>query len=158
MEVRMRWLSLLLVLAACHERTDAPAVSKPQTPAAPARTIGAQLAAEARARPAGARRAEEVFAALGGAGLKLETPRQYVARTVAASYCLGSRTEAGLAVAVCEYPDAEAARQGRTRMETRFPMKDREILVVGQDTFTLTNLGRSGDDARRVASLVAARP
>ena len=139
----MRRIVLMVVLAGCQGE-PAKKSEKPQP-----RTIAGQLAEEAASRPAGARRVEDVLAAIGRAGVALEAQRQYVARTVAASYCAGSQTAAGLAVSVCEYADEAAARNGKAIMERRFPMPHREIVVRGRNTVTVVAVpGTEADHAR----------
>ena len=148
----MRYVVLMVLVVAC-QAAEKPAAPPPPPPAA---TIADLLAMEASSRPEGARRAEDVFAALRQAGLAPEDGRQYVARTVAARYCAGTRTAAGVAVAVCEYADDAAAREGRATMERRFPMAHRRILVHGRNTVTLTSApGAEGEVGRVVATLEA---
>lgn len=101
----------------------------------------ARLAAEAKNRPGVPLPAESVLAAFTKAGIQTSPPRQFIARLVDASYCVGTRTTAGLPVTICEYRDAPSAAKGRERSLAKFPNLPRDILVNGQTTLTLTKGG-----------------
>jgi hypothetical protein len=128
----------------------APAVATP----APGTSIAEQLQREAAGRPAIPLRAEQVLAALQGAGIHLDTPRQVIGLTVRASYCLAASGSAGLGVAVCEYPDDAAAAAGQQYSIDRFGamQPNRRIERKGALTLTLTvPPSADGDAAARAA-------
>jgi hypothetical protein len=134
----------------CSKKKAAPVASEkaPAAPSAvpPARTIPGGLASlpkrlqeEARSRPDGTPKAEEVFTNFAAAGLALGTPRQYLGATLGASYCAGGRTESGLQVAVCEFPSADAARKGKELSLSQFEqVKNREIILNRGTMLTIT--------------------
>lgn len=117
-----------------------------------------RLREESGARPDVTPSAESVLAALASAGIEVKDVKQYLAATVHASYCLGGRTAAGLAVAVCEYPDAEAAARGRSYSLERFRAvaPGRDVLLNGENTLTLTIPPGGGVEARQEAGAVRA--
>jgi hypothetical protein len=133
---RLAFVLLLLIHTACGKKPDesAPPVTTPATAQAPApqpsgaRTLALQpsqdirglvgsLQSEAAKRPAVVLTVEKAFDALAGAGVAPERRKQYLAATANASYCAGGVTREGIAVAVCEYPDAAAAEDGKKSVE-----------------------------------------
>lgn len=117
----------------------APAVAETGPAAESMRTLAGRLQYEAEHRPTGTTRADDVFVALAAAGLTVEDTKQYLGLTAAAAYCAGGRTTDGLAIAICEYPDAAAAAAGRDRVVARFPVgAGRRITVRGATTLTTT--------------------
>jgi hypothetical protein len=151
----MRKLFLVFVLlSACHHEKPAPQ-APPVDPEAMRLPLGARLVREAGARPTGTLRAEEVLAALGRGGLALEGQQQVLASTVGAAYCTSAGTARGLAVAVCEYPAEEAARQGMEYSHRAFDrlIPGRRLLVKRK---TMLTLAGADDEARRAAEIFAA--
>lgn len=99
----------------------------------------------------GTPRAEAVLSAIELAGVKVEAPRQYLAASVDATYCVGGRSSRGLAIAVCEYPDAAAARSGRAVSLEKFgPADGREVHARGPLTLSVTGVDRAGEKSRAV--------
>ncbi len=93
---------------------------------------------ESASRPTGTPKAEQVFAALEKAGVKVDGIRQQLGATHGANYCSGGATAAGLGVNVCEYADAEAATAGRERsLKLLAGIKNREIFVNKKTTLTM---------------------
>ena len=137
-------------LVACkrsHRDAPAPAptvaaaapVADPAAAAPEMRSLAGRLAYEAAHRPTGTATVEQVLAAAATAGLSVAEPRQYLAMTAGAAYCAGGRTTDGVAVAVCEYPDAAAATRGRAHVERSFAaVAGRDIVVHGATTVTTT--------------------
>jgi hypothetical protein len=76
-----------------------------------------RLTAEQKTRPQGPLRAENVYDALEKAGVPITTRRQHLASPFLAQYCLGAETGERFAFSVCEYPDAKAAKAGRSEAE-----------------------------------------
>jgi len=106
------------VLTACTPRPQ-PAPPSPPTAAKPANSgrpaeapsLGGLLAGEREGRLPAAPTVEQVAMALQRAGVSLAPMKQVLARTVGARYCAASTTNAGLAIAVCEFAgDADAER------------------------------------------------
>lgn len=124
-------------VVATSEASDdtAPAAARAPEPT----SLRARLAAEAATRPTGTPTVEEVLAALESAGVSVPERRQFLAATVAARYCAGGRTAKGLAVSVCEYESAEAAKRGRKLSRERFgaAAPARDILINRATTLTL---------------------
>lgn len=144
-------LAVTAALAACkRDHRDAPAPTPaPVAAAAPAaapkaadptmRSLAGRLAYEAAHRPSGTATVEQILAAATAAGLSLDEPRQYLALTAGAAYCAGGRTTDGVALAICEYPDADAATRGRAHVEQAFAaVPGRAIVVRGATTITTT--------------------
>jgi hypothetical protein len=123
--------------------TEAPAPqgSASAMPAYPGRAVslGDKMAQEATARPAGALRAEDVFAAFQKEGMKLkEPPKQHMGSPVGAMYCAGALSEANLAMSVCEYRDEAAAKKGKDESANAFKaIPNRDIYVNKQTTLTI---------------------
>ncbi len=111
------------------------------TPAYPGRgaSLGDKFTQEAANRPAGAMRAEEVFAAFQKGGMKLkEAPKQHMGSPVGAMYCAGATSEANLAMSVCEYRDEAAAKKGREESATAFKaIPNRDVYINKQTTLTI---------------------
>jgi hypothetical protein len=80
----------------------------------------ARLAYEAHHRTAVRLSAERVLDALDRAQLRIIERKQFLGALVHASYCLGGRTGAGLAIAACEYEDPAAAEAGKELMDRHF--------------------------------------
>ena len=151
----MRKLFLVIaLLSACHREKPAPQ-APPVDPEAMRLPLADRLAREAGARPTGTPRAEEVLAALARGGLAVEGEQQVLASTVGAAYCTSAGTPKGAAIAVCEYPAEEAARQGMEYSHRVFDrlIPGRRLLVNRKTLLTVTG---AGDEARRAAEIFAA--
>lgn len=165
----MRIESLLLIVivalsGACTDQGEPSAQDSPRTAAVPAprapapRTnvsLAESLRAEADNRPSQTPTPEQVFAALRAMNIDLRGPRQYLASTVGASFCMGGRVSDTLATAVCEYPDADAAERGRAMSLERFAAAapHRQIVVNRKTTLTLSSATtplQKDDTARRI--------
>jgi hypothetical protein len=74
---------------------------------------------------------------------------------VGAAYCTSAGTANGLAVAVCEYPEEEAARKGMEYSHRVFDrlIPGRRLLVNRKTMLTVTG---ADDEARRAAAIFAA--
>ena len=68
-----------------------------------------QLQVEAAARPKDAIKVEAVLEALGKADVAVGNTKQFIARTVLATYCFGGSTAKGNSVTLCEYASVDAA-------------------------------------------------
>jgi hypothetical protein len=147
-------LFALLLFSACHRPAPAP-VAPPVDPEALRLPLAGRLAREAGARPSGTPRAEEVMAALARGGLTLDSARQVLASTVGAAYCTSAATAKGVAIAVCEYPAEESARQGLEYSHRAFDrlIPGRRLLLNRKTMLTVTG---ADDEARRAAEIFAA--
>src|SRR5688500_14355425 len=122
--------------AAAPAARAAPAPAPPGSP----RTLLGRREDEAAARPTATRHVEDVVAALTAAGVAVTGTRQVLARVVRATYCVGADGDAGLAIAICEYADADAAAAGQAYSERTFGavQPNRRLLRNRHATLTLT--------------------
>jgi hypothetical protein len=152
-----RLVLLLPLFVACSSAPPAPAPPAADAPR-PMRSIAGQLAHEREHRPAAKLRSEAVLAALAEAGVPVAEPRQYLGLTAAAAYCEGGHTPAGVAVAVCEYPDEAAAARGKAHVEQRYAAlaTQRTILVRGTTSLTVTAAAGAlnTEDGRKAAASI----
>lgn len=140
-------ISLTLALAACARPAPPSPTVDPEVARLP---LAVRLDREARARPTGTPRAEEVLAALTRGGLTLVRSRQVLASTIGASYCTSSVTQKGVGLAVCEYTAEDVARRGLDYSRATFDrlIPGRRLLVNRKTLLTVT---RPGGDASTVA-------
>ncbi len=145
--------TLVVALLGCNrEPSPVPAASSPP----PARTdvrsvepskelapLVARLRYEADHRPSSAVTAERVLDALEHAQLPVSSRRQYLGGTLRASYCAGGVTRDGLAIAVCEYPDATTATAGKQLMDSRFAAMKQVALRKAHRNTVLTIAGNT---------------
>jgi hypothetical protein len=145
---------VIALLSACHRQPPLPQ-APPVDPEAVRLPLGDRLAREAGARPTGTPRAEEVLAALARAGLTVEGQQQVLASTVGAAYCTSAGTARGAAIAVCEYPGEQAAKEGMEYSHRVFDrlIPGRRLLVNRKTMLTVTG---ADDEARRAAEIFAA--
>ena len=123
--------------AAVVASASAPAQA-PSGPMLPNVGVANRMANEANNRPTGTPRAEDVYAALAKAGMKLVEKNQHMAAPFGAQYCLGAEVEGQLALSVCEYGSEQAAKDGREMSLKAFKfVANREIFVNKQTTFTV---------------------
>jgi hypothetical protein len=151
----MRKLLLaLLVFSACHK--EAPAARPPVDPANAQLPLVARLEREARTRPTGTPRAEEVLAAFARNGIPVEGAMQVLASTVGAAYCTSAGTPQGLAIAVCEFPAEALARQGLEYSHRTFDalIPGRRLLLNRKTLLTVT--GAPDAEAKKAAEIFAA--
>jgi hypothetical protein len=168
---------LLATVAACKSEAKkdpapSPATAAPSTNEAPtaqgsasampsypgrAVSIGDKMAQEATARPAGALRAEEVLAAFQKDGMKLkEPPKQHLGSPVGAMYCVGARSEANVAMSVCEYRDEAAAKKGRDESLAAFKaIENRDVHVNKQTTLTVLQNPKGPESEAESTRIVA---
>jgi len=158
----MRRLAFFLVVAACGKKTEEPAPPSVETRPSGPRTVAQQpsqdirglvgsLQGEAAKRPVIDVTAEKVFDALAGAGVALQTKKQYLATTARARYCAGGKTRDGIAVAVCEYADATAAEEGKRTVEAAWGNATPNARRVIHRSTLLTITPPNANDANQVA-------
>lgn len=125
----MRTFLLSLVAFAGCGRDAVPVPVASESPPSPARTLDpsrelsplvARLAYESEHRVPSTLPADRVLDALAQADVAVVSRKQYLGLTVRATYCMGGATRDGVAIAVCEYTDAAAARAGKTFMDQQF--------------------------------------
>ena len=134
-------LYILVALAACKSDSRPAAAPPPLPPAKPApvaetvpstggvpgsqnlaplANLATRMHDESSQRPHVKITAEAVFDALTKDGITLASTKQVLAATAAASYCALGVTDDSIAIAVCEYASADAARAGKRLLETRY--------------------------------------
>ena len=117
-----------------------PVVAAPApTPPGPALSLGERLAAEAKARPSGTVRIEDLALALRGHGVAIARTRQVLGSTLGARYCSVALTEKGLGLAACEFESPESAEMGRAQSIARFDkaIPGRRLVVNGKTLLTV---------------------
>ena len=160
-------LSLLLVAACSAACGRSPAVapepSPPSPPAHPSLThlpLPERLATEARTRPAAPVRAEDLRRAVEAAGIPLPHWRQVLAGTIGARYCMVGQTTAGLALALCEFSDADSAARGLDYSRATFDrlIPGRQLRRKGSVVLTVTTAPEPAiaAEASRVTEIFAA--
>jgi hypothetical protein len=113
-----------------------------------ARTVTPALEAEAKNRPAGALRAEDVLSAIEKQGIKLLGRNQSLGSIIGASYCLSADTEKLTGVLVCEYIDGAAASKGQTLAKQIFGLAlPIQVFVKGKTILSVTHAAESADAA-----------
>jgi hypothetical protein len=149
-----KYLLLLALVAACRREAPAP-TPPPVDPEMFRLPLAARLDREARARPTGTPRVEEVLAALERGGLTLQGAQQVLASTVGASYCQSAATPGGVAVAVCEYSAEDVARRGLEYSHRTFDrlIPGRRLLLNRKTLLTVT--GAAETEARTAAAIFA---
>lgn len=139
-------VALVASAAACTKakpekaNAEPPAAAKPpgavHAPTRAILTIQDKLDSEKESRPSGTPHAEDVYAALEKAGLRVSDKQQHVASLYGAKYCLGAKA-GEVAYSVCEYDSAEAAKAGRELTMKALPAPNRDIVVHEKTTLTV---------------------
>ena len=154
--------SLLLSLAGCRHDAGAPAANaetaepavREVSPSHDLTALRARLADEAHRRAAVRLPVEQVLDALERAQLRIVERKQFLGATVHADYCLGGRTDDGLAVAACEYADPAAAEAGKQFMDLEFAAMSRWARRSAHETIVLTIADPSGTPHDQIAAHV----
>lgn len=101
-------------------------------------SIPERFATEAKNRPTGTVRAEDVIAAFKDAGANIREQRQHLGAPFLAAYCVGGQTGTDVHFSICEYTDAARAKEGKAQSEQAFgAVPNRTIYVNGATTLTL---------------------
>jgi hypothetical protein len=142
------------------------APNPPESSAAPAASFvpGTGLANlllnESHTRPANTPKAEDVYAALGKAGMKIVDQKQHAATPFGAKFCLGAEVENQLSLSVCEFDSAAAAEGGRAMSLKAFKtVLNRELLINKATMLTVREYSKTPEiDAvsKRVQQLFTA--
>jgi hypothetical protein len=156
----MHTICFVLALAACKRTEPAapppPVTTTPTTTSAPGSQNLAPLAGiavrmhdEATQRPHVKVTAEALFDALASRGVEFASKKQVLAATAQASYCALGVTAESIAIAVCEYATADAARAGKQLLDTRYAklVPDAVRSLNGNTLVTVAN--GTGHPARR---------
>lgn len=106
------------------------------------RDIAALFKVEADNRPGGTPRAEDAFEAFRRAGLEVHEQRQHLGRPYGARYCVGAKSGVSLALSVCEYVDAEAARSG-VEASRKISLAHREIRLKRATSLTVRQIQKT---------------
>ncbi len=104
-------------------------------------SLQGRFAAEAKGRPTGTVRVEDVLTAFAHAGVELHDTRQQLAAPFDAAYCGATKAGHDLQVIVCEYVDEAKATKGREMSAKAFKSVGRETVQNKATTLTL----RRGD-------------
>jgi hypothetical protein len=115
-----------------------PTAPTPQNP----RDFGAMFANEAANRPTGTIKAEDAMAAFRKDGITLDTVRQHLGRPYGARYCVGAMSGTAIALSVCEYIDAEAAKTG-TDQSRKIVLANREIQINEATSLTVREVEKT---------------
>ena len=97
---------------------------------------------EAAARPSGTIKVEDALAAFRKDGVALDQVRQHLGRPYGARYCVGAVSGTAIALSVCEYIDAEAAKSG-TASSRKIVLENREIQINQATTLTVREVEKS---------------
>ena len=109
-----------------------------------ARTVSPLLEKEAKSRPAGTAKAEDVLAAIEKQGVKLQGRNQALGSIIGAAYCLGADTESMVGVMVCEYTDEAAAQKGAQLAKQIFSLAMPMTVLLKQKTsLSISNLTKT---------------
>ena len=113
---------------------------------------------ESEHRPGAALRAEDVLAALEKrTDARFLEARQHLAQPFRARYCKGAKVAHELAISICEYDDAAAAKAGReVSLRSLASIPDRQIAVNGATTLTLRQTKKTAASAELADRLVTA--
>jgi hypothetical protein len=150
--MRLAVASIIASLVACRHdagepdpnvQSSDPAV-RAVSPSRDVTPLLARLAYEAQHRMAVGLPAERVLDALDREKLRIIERKQFLGEVVHARYCLGGRTEAGLAIAACEYEDPAAAGAGKELMDRRFSAMSPWARRSAHGTIVLTIADPSG--------------
>jgi hypothetical protein len=115
----------------------------------PGEGLGGHFAREAKNRPGLKPNADDIFAALGRAGVGVPKQTQSMGSTYKAAYCTGGYSADSLiALTVCEYANEADAKAGRDYSISLFP-KMTNRTVVAHKTNTLTIVDQKSTDASK---------
>jgi hypothetical protein len=113
--------------------------------------LAEQLTVEAAARPKDAVKVETVLEALAKADIPVGNTRQFIGRTVFATYCFGGASAKSTTVTVCEYASADAAKAGLEHSQTQFASIPFRTLT--QNKLTVLTLVRNADSPETKAEM-----
>lgn len=100
--------------------------------------VFAEMGQEAANRPGARITTEKVFEALSKAGVTVAQPRQVLAKTARARYCMLATVPPGIGVAVCEYTNGAEAKAGREYLDANFKTLVPDAVRIVKDTTVIT--------------------
>jgi hypothetical protein len=106
------------------------------------RDFGALFQNEALNRPTGTIKAEAAIEAFRNAGVELVGVRQHLGRPYGARYCVGAKSGTAIALSVCEYIDAAAARAG-AELSRKVVLANREIRINQATSLTVREVEKT---------------
>jgi hypothetical protein len=124
--------------AAASASERVPTAPSPQNP----RDFGAMFQNEAANRPTGTIKAEDAMTAFRNAGIELDRVRQHLGRPYGARYCVGAISGAAIAISVCEYIDAAAAKAGAD-LSRKIVLANREIQINQATSLTVREVEKT---------------
>jgi hypothetical protein len=123
----------------------------------PQASIAERFALEAKQRPSGGARADDLYAALERNGMKLVERRQYLASVYRARYCAQAEVEGKLALGVCEYGSEAEAAEGRKATEQAFGKVPTFRVVANKaSTLSIRELAPSPESAEAAKTATTA--
>lgn len=135
--------------------TPASAPPPASPPSGAGMTIPQKFEAEAKNRPAGTVRVEDVTAAFTAAGADIREEKQHLGSPYLAKYCVGLKTGEDIHASICEYDDEKTAVDGMKQSEKAFMLPNRSLHRNGATTLTL-RLGKNGADDQALAKKMIA--
>lgn len=97
---------------------------------------------EATNRPGHTIKTEAAYDAFQQAGVAVDSMRQHLAKPYGARYCVGANAGPAVAISVCEYVDAAAARAG-AEVSRKIVLANREIQVNQATTLTVREVEKT---------------
>lgn len=97
---------------------------------------------EAASRPTDTIKAEDALTAFRDSGIELDKVRQHLGRPYGARYCVGAMSGTAIAISVCEYIDAAAAKAG-TDSSRKIVLANREIQINQATSLTLREVEKT---------------
>ena len=100
---------------------------------------------------------EEVFAAFAKAGLKMQEPRQHLAKDYAAKFCMGQKSQStNVGLSVCEYANEADAIAGRDQSDKIFKdIVNRSVYRNKSTTLAIVETSKNPEDDALVKKLVS---
>ena len=158
-----RCLTVLFLRAGCAQSREPSAPRAKQqaviSAASPSQELdplplAERLMHEASDQPEARQQVALAFARFREAGVTLTRTRQALARPLRAQYCETGLTAGGLALALCAFPDQEAALRGRELSQRSFDalIPGRTLLVQEGNLLTITKPAsdRARDEVARI--------
>jgi hypothetical protein len=104
----------------------------------PGTPIAERFDLEARSRPTGTPRGEDLFAKLEAEGLILTEKHQHLASPFRAVYCTQAEVKGQLSMSVCEFTTEAGAKEGREISRNAFAaVPNRDVWVSRKSTLTV---------------------
>jgi len=146
------WIGVgLLILTGCKDKPATPpkieanqeVKADPAANLPVAGNLAEQLTTEAAARSKDGLKVEAVLDALAKGGVTVTDTRQYIGRTVFATYCFGGITSKVIALTVCEYGTEDAVKSALERSEKLYGVSPLRTMTVNK--LTVLSLVRPTD-------------